>query len=582
MTGGTHYTAQQRRAANQVWSAAGDYGFEPLFMALGHGGKPDLYMNCVVGSLRRWYGNELPRRLFSAWAGDRRQAMLDDLCWLALESAVYARELPERPVLEDLRKAHALDFFDQEQTLSRQEWMAKNQLAYTLQSARWRAVLGRRAPVMTPYEKFLSRALDPGGLEKEALERAVLDALARAGLFRGAAKPPLALRFHLSGRLASLAVKLRSSEIHHTDVISVSSGGGGAEAGGETPDLRRGLLRLNEDAETDRDYIESCFGPSLLPRRELERMELALCSGIHFGCRLWVAAGVPDAEKAKRRETRHLIQQSALQCRRNQDAYARDSALYQNAIARLTGQIRDCLQTYSQNDWESARSGRLDVARAWRGAVLGDGRVFLRETPDLCPGFSVELLLDASSSRLHCQETVAAQGYILSESLARCGVPVRVSGFCSVRGYTVLRIFKDYADRDGSRKIFRYFASGWNRDGLALRAAGALPGRAPGERRLLLLLTDANPSDSRRIPAGGKFPLGHDYDGAPAVEDAAREVRALRRRGLRVAAVFMGEAGSVPAAKTIYGRELARIRTMDQLAAAAGALIQNEIRELSD
>ena len=25
------YTAQERRAANQVWAAAGAYGFEPLF-----------------------------------------------------------------------------------------------------------------------------------------------------------------------------------------------------------------------------------------------------------------------------------------------------------------------------------------------------------------------------------------------------------------------------------------------------------------------------------------------------------------------------------------------------------------------
>ena len=27
------YTAQERRAANQVWAAAGEYGFEPLFLA---------------------------------------------------------------------------------------------------------------------------------------------------------------------------------------------------------------------------------------------------------------------------------------------------------------------------------------------------------------------------------------------------------------------------------------------------------------------------------------------------------------------------------------------------------------------
>ena len=30
-----HYTAQQRRALNQIWTAAGEYGFDPLFLAMG-------------------------------------------------------------------------------------------------------------------------------------------------------------------------------------------------------------------------------------------------------------------------------------------------------------------------------------------------------------------------------------------------------------------------------------------------------------------------------------------------------------------------------------------------------------------
>ena len=66
------------------------------------------------------------------------------------------------------------------------------------------------------------------------------------------------------------------------------------------------------------------------------------------------------------------------------------------------------------------------------------------------------------------------------------------------------------------------------------------------------------------------------------MEDAAAEVRTLQRKGLRVSAVFMGENSSIPAAERVYGKNLARIRGMDQLARAAGRLIQNEIRELGD
>lgn len=171
----------------------------------------------------------------------------------------------------------------------------------------------------------------------------------------------------------------------------------------------------------------------------------------------------------------------------------------------------------------------------------------------------------------------------MAQSLAACGIPVRVSSFSSLRGYTVLRVLKGFADKN-LQNINRYFASGWNRDGLALRAAGDLvsfdPGPAP--RHLLILLTDASPNDSRRVPPSPEQPLGCDYGGSYGVDDAAAEVRDLRRNGLRVSAVFMGEDSSSHDAERIYGKNLARIRGMDQLARAAGRLIQNEIRELGD
>ena len=48
------YTAQERRAANQVWAAAGAYGFEPLFLARNTDGTIDFYMNCVVGLVHKY------------------------------------------------------------------------------------------------------------------------------------------------------------------------------------------------------------------------------------------------------------------------------------------------------------------------------------------------------------------------------------------------------------------------------------------------------------------------------------------------------------------------------------------------
>ena len=94
-----NFSAQQRRAMNIVWTGAGDYGFEPPFLAMTASGQPDFYLDLLVGLLHKWYGDEMPRRLFARWQGDVRQAMLDDLAWLGLESALYQRgtPLPSRP-----------------------------------------------------------------------------------------------------------------------------------------------------------------------------------------------------------------------------------------------------------------------------------------------------------------------------------------------------------------------------------------------------------------------------------------------------------------------------------------------------
>ena len=88
-------------------------------------------------------------------------------------------------------------------------------------------------------------------------------------------------------------------------------------------------------------------------------------------------------------------------------------------------------------------------------------------------------------------------------------------------------------------------------------------------------------ADSPRLLPTGQRPLSRSDAGAAGVADTAEEVRALRQRGIRVAAVFMGESAGAPDARTIYGHDLIRIQRMDQLAGAAGKLIQEEIRELS-
>lgn len=577
------YSAQQRRAINLVWTASGDYQFEPQFLALKSNGEPDFYMNCVIGLVHKWFGDETQKRLFAHWTGDVRQSTFDDLAWLALENAVYEKELPERPVLEALRYTHAEEFFASEYQLSRQEWMDKNQLVYSLQSERWKKVLSQKPSLLAPWEKGLGEALAcPGTMSGEELEAAVLAAFEKYLQFDGTVHKKEPFRLHFGDKWAPLLTKLMPVEIVRTDDLTI----GRSAAAGENGMVRasnalRAQLHSNERETQDRNYIERCFGRSIYSPQRLARIEQQLCTGNHLGCHLWFTRGENAPDEPMSADTQRLYEQAEEQAKRNRAAFSHDNALYQNALLRLTEQIRNCMLVHQQPDRVTARQGFLDGTKVWREPILRDDRVFLRADEEPHPGFTVDLMLDGSASRLHCQETIAIQGYILAKSLASCGIPVRVTSFCSLRGYTVLRILKDFGDKNGERKVFDYFAAGWNRDGLALRGAGELMRSAPADKHLLILLTDASPDDSHKILPSGKVPLSRDYDGQAGIDDTADEVRALRAQGVRVAAVFMGENESVPAANAIYGRDLARIRRMDQLAAAAGRLIQTEIQELS-
>lgn len=574
------YGAARRRALNMVWTAAGRYDFTPPFLAFDADGRPVLYLNCIIGLAYRWFGADALAPLFESCAASPRRALLDDLVWMGLESCLYEKEAPRRPALEGLRREYAASFFDQEETLSREQWLIRNELVYALQTDRWRRVLSMRPPLLTPREQRLARALElPGSLSaEEAVARLQETLRAFFPLSAAEARGPGRLLSRLGGIRDALGRKLLPTRMARADRLTL---GGDPAAGGTPSASGRAALRPTErQAEEDRAYLTACFGPSALTPGESDALERALCTGNHAGCRLWLTRGAQPGAIPADGEARRVAEEAAAQYRRNLDYYAANRALLDGSILRLSAQLKSALRTHTQPQAVRARAGRLDGRRVWRAVCLQDPTVFRRDADEPRPDFSVDLLLDASASRRDCQESIAAQGYVIAESLRRCGIPVQVSAFRSLRGYTVTQVFETYGEADRSREIFRYFAAGWNRDGLALRTAGVLLRRSDSQRRILLVLTDAGPNDSRRIPPSGRYPLGQDYGGGDAIRDAADEVRALRREGVRTAAVVLGVSPDTDGARSIYGASFARIRSIDRLAPAVGALLEAQIREL--
>lgn len=129
--------------------------------------------------------------------------------------------------------------------------------------------------------------------------------------------------------------------------------------------------------------------------------------------------------------------------------------------------------------------------------------------------------------------------------------------------------------------MFDYFAAGWNRDGLALRGMGELMKSAPADRHLLILLTDASPDDSRKILPSGKIPLSGTTTGRPAWTIRRRRFAPYGSRVSEWQQCSWGKTPPFLRPMPFTAGIWPGIRRMDQLAAAAGRLIQDEIRELS-
>ena len=247
-------------------------------------------------------------------------------------------------------------------------------------------------------------------------------------------------------------------------------------------------------------------------------------------------------------------------------------------MLRLTQRLRNSVLSRLDQTPVRVSAGRLEAGRVWRADRLNDEKVFTRNQQEEPGALSVDILLDASTSQLPRQTAVATQGYIIAESLTRCRIPVRVYSFCSMNGYTVLNLFRDYGENGANENIFRYFTAGCNRDGLDIRAAAGLLMRSDTEHRLLIVLSDAKPNDVMKVRT--QDAEYREYIEDEGVADTAAEVHHARVQGIQVVCVFTGTDADLPAAKRIYGQHMARIRSISQFADTVAGLLQAQIAEI--
>lgn len=568
--------SEKRRARNLIWNAAEEYGYEPDFKAYDREGRADLYWNSIIGAVRKNYGAEAMQRLFAAFHGCEKEGLYEQLVWLGLENAAFAREAPNRPALPYLRRRHAREVLGLKVT-EQDDW-----LLATVERAHFQRVLGEE-PRLGGRELEILNALEfPGDEDGDALADRALGFLRDYfGFVPGEAREEEAAR--KKRRHHFLLGRREAAKSQLTPVRQFGFGYGehlAEENAGDTQEIQT-YLNWSGLSSTDQNalkkYIRTYFGQPLYDEQKTKLLEQELCIDEHSGCHLYYSRGSNVLEKGTKGYVGAQRKAALKQMEKNRAFYYADIVRNRNSVNRLTARIYNALLTHLEPVTVRSATGTLDAGRLWRGLYLDDDKVFTRVLRTDPGDLSVDILLDASNSQVNRQQIVAAQGYMIAESLTRCGIPVRVSAFCSLSGYTILTRYRDYRETDKNERIFRYFTTGCNRDGLAIRILGREMEDSPCEHRMVILLSDAKPHDIRKL----KLPEGDaDYCDSAGVTNTAAEVRSLLHRDISVLCVFTGDDGDIPAAHTIYGRDFARIRSLDQFADTVGTLIQNQIRNL--
>ena len=516
---------QKRRADNIIWNCAKDYSFAPDFKAYDSEGNVDIYWNIIYGSARRHFEYEKLEKLFAMLDKYKDSAVYEAIFWNAIEPVLFQTELSSRPVLEKMRPI----------------------------------------PVEIGLKFNVNMTTD------EIVDAAKRFFYEHYGLY-GDGKIRLKYRLPHFRRMSVDSFLQRGNFVFHDKELylrDVSVWNGDFSLS----------TKMNESEL--REFIETKFGKSVYTNEHVARLERQLCSGNHKFTHLFYTRGeicelhgiYSTFEMHQRKRREELVA--------NNRAYYRKNKLRNRIlISKLSTNIMNSILLHMQPADIKSNSGTVNSALAWRAAVLSDEKVFTKIENENAGDISVDILLDASHSQYRRAEKISSQAYIVAEALSRCRVPCRIMSYCSMSGFTILRMFNDYSSAGDNSSIFDYSTEGCNRDGLAIRAVGNLISQNSYEHKMLIVLSDVKPLDVAKIRKDERD-IGVSYDETRALADTAHEVRRLRADGISVICIFTGEDASLPSARMVYGQDFVRIRDFSYFADTVGNLIIDQMKSYS-
>lgn len=331
-------------------------------------------------------------------------------------------------------------------------------------------------------------------------------------------------------------------------------------------------VRLDEEsASRMEEYIERNYGKTYLTYQEQRYYSSQICKGIHEKRHLHFTDGILHCGMKESAMTEFVESVKA----QNLEHMEKRQLVTRQNIQALSDMLRRALLSRNEKEVCASEYGTIRPDKLWNLERTSNRKLFERELIRDNSDFAVEVLMDASGSQQGRQGMVALQGYMISEALSVVRIPHRVMGFCTFGAYTVMHRFRDYEDdRAMNGRIFEFYGSANNRDGLAIQAAADSLINRQEENKILIVLSDGKPND---IVAGeDKEEL---YCMEFAVKDTATEVRKLRNKGISVLGVFAGEEEDLQAEKKIFGRDFAYIRDIENFANVVGRYLRRQLLE---
>lgn len=341
-------------------------------------------------------------------------------------------------------------------------------------------------------------------------------------------------------------------------------------------DLNKNLMFLNssqDDYHSSSEFIEDFFGKPILPLGQVEKLEKKVATGIHSNKRLYFTKG----EYSHKPNAKFYKQTRREQFEKNKSYIESNFAINHRNINQLSLAIKNSLATFEEYVDITKNYGTIDSSKVWRAPVINDYDVFFNQENDEVAKFQVDLILDASASQIRRQHIVANQAYIIEKAMDQVGIPIRVTSYSTLREHTVFNVFRDYNEKNKNTEIYKFFAAGSNRDGLAFKTLHHLIDTNDDVRHIMIVLSDGKPNDEKANINTSKIKDKDQYTGEIAVDDTAFEIRNLRNDNVSILGVFTGEDEDVENAKLIYNKDFVRITNLENFSKIVSIFMKNQI-----